>query len=64
MKLRQEGDSFDWFFGAMARCQLARQDEVPKWYDKAVDWMEKNQPSDEELRRFRAEVRELLGMTE
>jgi tetratricopeptide (TPR) repeat protein len=64
MKLRQDGDSFDWFFRAMAHCHLGRQDEARKWYDKAVDWMEKNQPNDEELSRFRAEARELLGMTE
>jgi hypothetical protein len=29
-----------------------------------VEWMDKNQPTDEELRRFRAEAAELLGLKE
>ena len=57
-----DGDSFDWFFLAMAHWQLGEKDEARKWYDQAVQWMEKNQPQDEELRRFRAEAEELLGI--
>jgi hypothetical protein len=30
------------------------------WYDKSVRWMEKNQSTDEELVRFRAEAAALL----
>ena len=33
-------------------------------YDRAVQWMDKNQPKNEELRRFRAEAAQLLGLTE
>ena len=33
-----------------------------EWYDRTVQWMDKNQPADEELRRFRAEAAELLGI--
>jgi eukaryotic-like serine/threonine-protein kinase len=33
-----------------------------KWYDQAVMWMEKNNPKDEELRRFRTEAAELMGI--
>ena len=62
MELRNGGDSNDWFFLAMTRWQLGDKDEARKWYDKAVEWMEKNSPDNEELRRFRAEAAELLGL--
>ena len=35
-----------------------------KWYDQAVEWMDKNQPTNKELRRFRSEAAELLGVKE
>ena len=44
----------------MAHWQLDHKAEARKWYDQAVEWMEKNRPHDEELRRFRAEAKELL----
>lgn len=44
----------------MAHWQLGDQDEARKFYDQAVEWMEKNKPQDEELKRFRAEAAELL----
>ncbi len=62
MQLGQGGDSFDWFFLAMAHRQLGYKEQARKWYDQAVHWMEKNNPQDEELRRFRAEAAELLGV--
>ena len=52
----------NWFFLAMAHWQLGDKDEARKWYDKGVEWMDKNQPKNEELRRFRAEAAELLGI--
>jgi len=55
MQLRSGGDSTDWLFLAMAHWQLAHKDEARQWYDKAVEWMDKNKPDHEELRRFRAE---------
>jgi tetratricopeptide (TPR) repeat protein len=64
MELRKGGDSFDWFFLAMAHWQMGKKDEARKWYDKGVGWMEKNQPENEELLRFRAEAAELLGIKE
>ena len=60
MELRSGGDAFDWFFLAMAQWQLNNKDEARTWYDKAVEWTEKNKPGDEELLRFRAEAAELL----
>ena len=64
MQLRKGGDSLDWFFLAMARWQLGDKERARKWYDQAVQWMEKNNPKDNELRRFHAEAAALLGLTE
>jgi tetratricopeptide (TPR) repeat protein len=60
MSLRKGGDSFDWFFLAMSHWQLGEGGEARKWYDRAVEWMERNRPNDEELIRFRAEAEALL----
>ncbi len=62
MELRQGGDAFDWFFLAMAHWQLGDKKEARKWYDRAVEWMEKNDPKNEELGRFRAEAEKVLGV--
>ena len=64
MELRQGGDAFDWFFLAMAQCQLDHQEEARRWFDQAIPWMEKNQPQNEELQRFRAEAAAFLGIPE
>jgi tetratricopeptide (TPR) repeat protein len=64
MKLRNGGDSTDWFVLAMAHWQLDDQDEARRWYDKAVQWMDRNKPKDPELRGFRAEAAELLSVKE
>jgi len=61
MELHGGVDSFNWFFLAMAHWQLGDPAEARKWYDQAVQWMEKNAPTNEELRRFRAEASALLG---
>ena len=60
--LRKGGDSSNWFFLAMAHWHLGEKDEAGKWYDRGVQWMEKNQPKNEELRRFRVEAAGLLGI--
>jgi serine/threonine protein kinase len=62
MELREGGDPTDWFFQAMAHWRLGDRDEGRRWYDQAVQWMEENQRQDEELRCFRAEAAELLGI--
>lgn len=62
MDLRKGGDSSDWFFLAMSHWQLGHKDEARSWYDKAVGWMDRNQPNNEELVRFRAEAKQLLGI--
>jgi superkiller protein 3 len=64
MELRSGGDASDWFFLAMSHWQLGHKEEARMWFDKAVEWTDKNQPKNEELIRFRAEAAELLGITE
>jgi tetratricopeptide (TPR) repeat protein len=62
MDLRKGGDSFDWFFLAMAHRKLGEKDKARKWYEKAVEWMDQNDPKNDELRRFRDEAKELLNV--
>ncbi len=64
MRLGSGGNAFDWFFLAMAQWQLGHKDEARNWYDKAVEWTEKHEPKNEELRRFQMEAAELLGLTD
>jgi serine/threonine protein kinase/tetratricopeptide (TPR) repeat protein len=64
MELRKGGDSFDWLFLAMAHWKLGEKEKAREWHDKAVEWMDKNQPKNEELRRFRAESSQLLERKE
>jgi hypothetical protein len=45
----------------MAHWQLGQKDEARKWMDQAVEWMDKNQPQNDELRRFRAEATQMMG---
>jgi tetratricopeptide (TPR) repeat protein len=60
--LSQGGDSFAWFFLAMAQWQLGNKVAAREWYGKAVQWMERNAADSEELIRCRAEADELLGV--
>jgi uncharacterized protein HemY len=64
IELRQGGDSKDWYFLAMAHWRLGDKDAARTWFDQAALWMEKNQPQNEELRRFHAEAAELLELEE
>ena len=41
---------------------LRRPGQGAPWYNQAVQWMDKNKPSHEDLRRFRTEAAELLGL--
>jgi tetratricopeptide (TPR) repeat protein len=63
MKLRKGGTSFDWFFLAMDYWELGERDKARLWYERAVQWMEKHEPKNDELLRFRAEAAELLGLS-
>jgi hypothetical protein len=46
----------------MARRQLGEKQKARTWFDRAVEWMDKHEPMDEELRRFRSEAAELLAV--
>lgn len=61
MALRNGGDSYDWFFLVMAHWRLGDKEQARKRYDQAVEWMDKNAPTNGELRRFRAETEALMG---
>jgi serine/threonine protein kinase/tetratricopeptide (TPR) repeat protein len=64
MELRKAGNSHDWFFLAMAHWKLGEKEKARTWFDRAVQWMDKNQPRNEELSRFRKEAADLLGISE
>jgi eukaryotic-like serine/threonine-protein kinase len=53
------GDAFQWLVLAMAHWQLGHKEEARNWYEKAIE-LERVWP--EELRRFRAEAEELMGV--
>jgi tetratricopeptide (TPR) repeat protein len=63
IELREQGgDSFQWFFLAMAHWQVGNKEQALQRYGRAVEWADKNRPADAQLRRFRAEAAELLGL--
>jgi tetratricopeptide (TPR) repeat protein len=64
MRLGTGGNSIDWFFLAMAHRQLGDPYRALQYYVAAVQWMDKHGPPNDELRRFRAEAAELLGIKE
>jgi tetratricopeptide (TPR) repeat protein len=56
MKFYAGGNANDWFFLGMAHWQLGDPPHSRQWFDQAVKWMDKYQPKNEELGRFRAEA--------
>jgi tetratricopeptide (TPR) repeat protein len=62
VQLRNGGNGSDWFFLAMVHWQLNHKDQAQKAYERAVGWMAKHAPQDEQQRRFRTEAAELLGI--
>jgi tetratricopeptide (TPR) repeat protein len=64
MKLRNGGDSFDWFFLALVYHQLGQPQEARQWCEKAVRWFQQKRPFDLELPRFQAEAARELGLPE
>jgi tetratricopeptide (TPR) repeat protein len=63
-KLRNGGDSREWFYLAMAHGRLGEKEQGRKWYDQAVQWMEQNDPDNAELKHLRTEAAELLSIKE
>jgi serine/threonine-protein kinase len=62
MQLRQGGDGYDWFFLSMAHARLGDKEKARSWYDRAVAWMDKHAPHNDELCRFRADAAKLLDL--
>jgi tetratricopeptide (TPR) repeat protein len=52
------------FFLAMAHWQLGDRDRARSWNDRAVAWMDKNSPQNDELKQFRDEAAALLGVND
>ena len=50
------------YYIAMSHWHLGARGKAREWYDRAVDWSVKTQQQGEDLRRFRAEAAELLGV--
>jgi hypothetical protein len=61
MRLRSGGDGFDWLFLAMAHGRLGDHDQARTWFNRAVQWIDKYRPHDDELRHFRAEAEATLA---
>jgi uncharacterized protein HemY len=62
MELPGGGDAYDLFFAAMAYWQLGEKGKARQGYSEATAWMDEHKPEDEELKRFRAEAEEVLGI--
>jgi serine/threonine protein kinase/tetratricopeptide (TPR) repeat protein len=58
MELRKGGDSFEWFFLAMAHYRLGDKEKARHWYDRAILRM----TADPRLCGLRAEAASLLGV--
>jgi tetratricopeptide (TPR) repeat protein len=56
--------SFGMFFLAAAHWHLGHKSEARNWHHQAVEWVEKNQPNNPELCRFRTETAALLSLDE
>ena len=61
IKLGSGGNSFDFFFLAMANWKLGDEDRARTRYDQAIEWMQERGPGNGELIRFRSEAEKLLG---
>jgi tetratricopeptide (TPR) repeat protein len=62
MARRKGTDGPEGFFLAMAHWQLGNKTEARQWYKRTAQGMEKNQAGDNELRFFRDEAAQLLGI--
>ena len=57
------GDNgFNWFFLAMSHEKLGDKEKARQWYDRAIQWKDKNQAAKEKLLRLREEAARVLGM--
>jgi uncharacterized protein HemY len=61
-RMESGADHYHRFFLAMAYWHLGEKDKARQAYEQAAEWMNENQPNNDELRRFRAEAAELLNI--
>jgi serine/threonine protein kinase len=61
MELGKGGDAFDWFLLAMIDWHRGRHQQARRWYDRGVDWMNHNVPTNDDIYRYRYEVDRLLN---
>ncbi len=47
----------------MSHWQLGEREQARHWFDQAVQWINTNQPDDDEIRRVQAEAEKLMGIT-
>jgi hypothetical protein len=62
-ELRSATEANAAFFLAEVHWRLDNKELARRWYDKAAEWMDENQPTDENLRRYRDEAAELLELS-
>ncbi|MBI3845444.1 MAG: tetratricopeptide repeat protein [Planctomycetes bacterium] len=60
MELGKGGCPEDWFFLAMAHQKLGKADEARRWYQRAVEQIEKESSVRDDLGRFRIEAEHVL----
>jgi tetratricopeptide (TPR) repeat protein len=60
IELRAGGNPADWFFLAMICWQRGEHNKAREWYKRSIQWIEKNQPVDESLMRYKAEADSLF----
>ena len=65
LKSSSSGDTETWLVLAMAHWRHGERNEARRVYEKALEWLEENEPEDkpteEALRALRVEARGLLG---
>jgi hypothetical protein len=62
MRLRNDGDCFDWYFVALVELKQGKPIDARRWYDKAVAQFQQSAPQDDELYRFQVEAATELGL--
>lgn len=53
-----------WLFLSMAHSQLGNKEQARQWYERATEWITKNQSQQDPLVRWRDEAAELLGIND
>jgi Protein kinase domain len=61
--LRKGGEADDRFLCAMANWKVGDKDKAREHYNRGIEWMDKNRPTEGRLRGQQAEVEQLLGIS-